>query len=142
MAEFNPNHVMHGNGGMAWWNGKKLTTLQSVEAKATGDFEDVNVCNDASTYRIYNGYSGEGTLVWLKIDSDVLAELAEAFQTGVMPEITIITAHAQKGTNKVERIAFYGVTVDEIMLAKFEKKAKTEQEVPFKFAKFEVLETI
>ena len=49
MAEFNPNHVMHGNGGMAWWNGKKLTTLHSVEAKATGAWEDVNVCNDAST---------------------------------------------------------------------------------------------
>ena len=142
MADFNPNHIMHGNGGMAWWNGKKLTTLQSVEAKATGDFEAVNVCGDGSTYQIYNGYSGEGTLVWLKIDSDVLAELAEAFQTGVMPEITIITAHARKGTNKVERIAFYGVTVDEIMLAKFEKKTKTEQEVPFKFARFEVLETI
>lgn len=142
MAEFNPNHVMHGNGGMAWWNGKKLTTLQSVEAKATGDFEDVNVCNDASTYRIYNGYSGEGTLVWLKIDSDVLAELAEAFQTGVMPEITIITAHAQKGTNKVERVSYSDIVVTEFMLANFEKKTKVEEEIPFKFGNFQVLETI
>lgn len=30
----------------------------------------------------------------------------------------------------------------EHMLAKFEKKAKTEQEVPFKFGNFEVLETL
>ncbi len=38
MAEFNPNRVMHGSGGTAWFNGKKLSTLQSVEAKVSGDF--------------------------------------------------------------------------------------------------------
>lgn len=142
MAEFNPNHVMHGNGGMAWWNGKKLTTLQSVEAKATGDFEDVNVCNDASTYRIYNGYSGEGTLTVLKIDSDVLKELAEAYNSGEMPEIAVITSLTQKGTNKVERVSYSDIVVTEFMLANFEKKTKVEEEIPFKFGNFQVLETI
>ena len=44
--------------------------------------------------------------------------------------------------NKVERVAYSDITVDEFMLAKFEKKAKTEQEVPFKFGNFEVLETL
>ena len=46
MPEFNPNRIMHGNGGHAWFNGKKLTTLQSVEAKVSGDFEEINVCGD------------------------------------------------------------------------------------------------
>ena len=142
MAEFNPNRVMHGNGGAAWWNGRKLATLQSVEAKVTGDFEEINVCGDPATYQIYNGYAGEGTLVWLKTDSEVMKELAAAYQDGVMPEITIITALKQKGTNKVERVAYSDVTVTEFMLAKFEKKAKTEEEVPFKFGGFEVLETL
>ncbi len=142
MAEFNPNRVMHGNGGAAWWNGRKLATLQSVEAKVTGDFEEINVCGDPATYQIYNGYAGEGTLVWLKTDSEVMKELAAAYQDGVMPEITIITALKQKGTNKVERVAYSDVTVTEFMLAKFEKKAKTEEEVPFKFGNFEVLETL
>ena len=74
--------------------------------------------------------------------SDVLVQMAEAFRTGIMPEITVITAQTQKGTNKVERVAYSDITVDEFMLAKFEKKAKTEQEVPFKFGNFEVLETL
>lgn len=140
MAEFNPNHVMHGNGGTAWWNGKKLSTLQSVEAKVTGDFEDINVCGDPATYSVYNGYSGEGTLTVLKIDSDVLVEMAEAYRTGIMPDITVVTAQTQKGTNRVERVAYRDITVNEFMLAKFEKKAKTELEIPFKFGNFEVLE--
>lgn len=140
MAEFNPNHIMHGNGGTAWWNGKKLSTLQSVEAKVTGDFEGINVCGDPATYSVYNGYSGEGTLTVLKIDSDVLVEMAEAYRTGIMPDITVVTAQTQKGTNRVERVAYSDITVNEFMLAKFEKKAKTELEIPFKFGNFEVLE--
>ena len=142
MADFNPNRVLHSNQGNMWFNGKRLSTLQSVEAKVTGDFEEINNCGDPATYRIYNGYSGEGTFTKLKIDSDVLKLMADAFKTGEMPTMTIITALEQKGTNKVERVAYSDVTIDEMYLAKFEKKSKIEEEVPFKFGHFEVLETI
>ena len=142
MDSFNPNRVLHSNQGNMWFNGQRLSTLQSVEAKVTGDFEEVNNCGDPATYRIYNGYSGEGTFTMLKIDSEVLKLMADAFQTGEMPTMTIITALEQKGTNKVERIAYRDVTIDEMYLAKFETKSKIEEEVPFKFGHFEVLETI
>ena len=142
MDSFNPNRVLHSNQGNMWFNGQRLSTLQSVEAKVTGDFEEVNNCGDPATYRIYNGYSGEGTFTMLKIDSKVLKLMADAFQTGEMPTTRIITALEQKGTNKVERIAYRDVTIDEMYLAKFEKKSKIEEEVPFKFGHFEVLETI
>ncbi len=142
MAEFNPNRVLHGNGGACWFNGEKLTTLQSVEAKVSGDFEEINVCGSPVTYQVYNGYSGEGTMTWLKTDSRVLNLLAEAYQTGEMPTLTVVTALKQKGTNKVERVAYSDVVVTEFMLAKFEKKTQTEEEVPFKFGEFQVLETI
>lgn len=68
--------------------------------------------------------------------------MAEAYRTGEMPTITIITALSQKGTNKVERAALTDVTIDEFYLAKFEKKSKVEEEVPFKFGKFDLLESI
>ena len=142
MADFNPNRVLHSNQGNMWFNGKRLSTLQSVEAKVTGDFEEINNCGDPATYRIYNGYSGEGTFTMLKIDSEVLKLMADAFKTGEMPTMTIITALEQKGTNKVERVAYSDVTIDEMYLAKFEKKSKIEEAVPFKFGHFEVLETI
>ena len=68
--------------------------------------------------------------------------MAEAFRTGEMPTITIITALGQKGTNKVERTALTDVTIDEFYLTKFEKKSKVEEEVPFKFGNFDLLERI
>lgn len=142
MAEFTPAQVLHGNGGMAWFNGMRLATLQSAELKVTGDFEEFNVCDDRATYSVYNGYSGEGSLVFLKVNSDILKMLAQAYQTGEMPEITVITRLKQSGTNKTERVAANGVTVTEFMLAKFEKKTKIEEEVPFKFSNFELLDTI
>ena len=108
----------------------------------TGDFEDINVCGDPATYSVYNGYSGEGTLTVLKIDSDVLKELAEAYNSGEMPEITVVTSLMQKGTNKVERVSYSDIVVTEFMLANFEKKTKVEEEIPYKFGNFQVLETI
>lgn len=142
MADFNTEHVLHGSGGTAWFNGKKLSTLQSIEAKVTADYEEINVCGDQATYRIYNGYAGEGSFTVLKVDSEVLKLMSEAYASGVMPEITIISALKQKGTNKVERVVLSQVTIDEMNLIKYEKKAKIEEEVPFKFGHFEVLETL
>lgn len=142
MPDFNPNHILHGSGGHAWWGSKKIATLQSVETKVTGDFEEINVCGDNTTYSIYNGYSGEGTFVYFKMDSDIIKQLSKAYQSGVMPSITITTSLEQKETNKIERVAYSDIVVTEFMLAKFEKKAKVEEEVPFKFGKFEILETI
>lgn len=142
MEQFNKALVMHGSGDYAWFNGKQLTSLQSIEAKIAADYEEINVCGDNTTYRIYNGYSGEGSFTTLKMDSDVLEMMAEAYASGVMPELTIVSALKQKGTNKVERVALSQVTIDEMYLFKYEKKAKVEEEVPFKFAHFEVLETL
>ncbi len=139
---FNVNNVMRGHGGNAWWNGKLIATLLSVEAKVTADLEDLKVCGDTATYQSYNGCSGEGTLTFIKIDSQIIKDLAAAYQSGVMPDITIITSQQQGGTDKVERVAYTGVTVSEFNLAKFEAGARTDVEVPFKFSHFEVLETI
>ncbi len=139
---FNVNHVMHGFGGYAWWNSKQIATLLSVEAKVTAELEELKVCGGTTTYQIYNGYSGEGTLKFIKIDSQIIKDLASAYQKGVMPEITIITSQKQGGTDAVERVSYTGVTVSEFNLAKFEAGARTDVEIPFKFSNFEVLETI
>ena len=142
MANAEIGKVMNGKGGAAWFNGKKLATLQSVEAKVTGDFEDVNVCDDPATYSLYNGWKGEGSLTYLKVDSDVVKLLSEAYKSGVMPEITLVTRLQSPGSSASERVSYSGVTVTEFMLAKFEKKTNVEEEIPFKFADYELLETV
>lgn len=138
----NQNKILNGTNGNVWLNGKLLAQIKSIEAKITGNFEEVNFVGDYATYNAYTGWSGEGTLVMQKIDSTVLKLMGDAFKTGVMPEVKIITQLKDKSTDKSERTAINNVVFTEMMLAKFEAKALVEEELPFKFSDYEVLETI
>lgn len=138
----NVNRILTGSNGNVWVNGKLLSQLKSIELKITGNFEEVNFCGDNSTYNRYTGFNGEGTITMQKIDSTVLSLVAEAYQTGIMPDIKIITKLTDKATGKSERVAVSDVVITEFMLAKFEAKGLLEEEMPLKFSNYEVLEKI
>lgn len=136
------NKILKGNSGNAWVNGQLLSNLSKIEAKITGDFEDVNFCGDNSTYSVYNGWNGEGTVTLKKIDSYVWKIIADAYKSGIMPDITIISKLEDKATGKAERVALKGVVFTELTLVGFEAKAMIEEEFAFKFSDYEVLETL
>lgn len=136
------NRMLRGQHGHVWFNGQELATVQKFEAKMTGDFEDVNVCGDPATYEIYNGWSGEGTLEFLKFDSAVTRLIVESFLSGELPECEIIGLLENPATGKRERCRIGMVTFTEAMVMSFEKKSTITSSVPFKFADFEYLETI
>lgn len=136
------NRLLTGSTGNAWINGKLLATLKSIELKVTGSFEETSFCGDLATHSRYTGWSGEGTVTFGKVDSTVLSLLAEAFKTGNMPEIKIITKLTDMSTGKSERAAVSNVVFTEFFLAKFEAKGLVDEEIPLKFSDYEVLETI
>lgn len=136
------NKILNGNSGDVWVNGKLLAQLKSIELKVTGNFEEINFCGDSATHSKYNGWTGEGTIGMYKIDSTVINMLGKAYQTGVMPNIKIITKLTDPNTGKSERVAVTGVTFTEFTLAKFEAKTNVEEELPLKFSKYEILDTI
>lgn len=138
----NQNRILSGSNGNVWLNGQLLAQVKSIEAKITGNFEEVNCVGDYATHQVFTGWAGEGTLTMYKVDSSVLSLMKEAFKKGDMPEIKIITQLEDKITGKSERVAINNAVITEFMLAKFEGKAIAEEEVPFKFSDYEVLETI
>lgn len=138
----NVNRVLTGSGGNVWINGKLLAQVKAVELKVSGNFEELTFCGDNSTYNRYTGFTGEGTITMQKIDSTVLDLIGDAYLTGVMPDIKIITKLTDKATNKSERVAVSDVIITEFMLAKFEAKALLEEELPLKFSQYEILEKI
>lgn len=138
----NKNRVLTGSSGNVWLNGKLMAQVKSIEAKITGNFEEVNLVGDYATHNAYTGWAGEGTLVMQKIDSTVLNLMADAYKTGTMPEIKIITQLEDKSTSKSERVAISNIVITEFMIAKFEGKALIEEELPFKFSDYDILETI
>ena len=138
----NQNRVLSGSNGNVWLNGKRIAQVKSIEAKITGSFEEVNLVGDYATYNAYTGWSGEGTLTLQKIDSTALKLLADGYKSGDMPDVKITTKLEDKSTGKSERVAISNVVFTEFMLTKFEGKALIDEELPFKFSDYEVLETI
>ena len=138
----NVNRILKGNNGNVWFNGKLLATVKKIEAKVKGEFEDDNFCGDNATYSIYNGWSGEGTITLQKIDSTIWKLVAEAYKSGNMPSIKIITALTDSSTGQSERASIENVVITEFALASFEAKKMLEEEYPFKFSDYEVLDAI
>lgn len=136
------NEVLSGTDGTIWVNGEEWAELSGIELKVTGEFEDITFCSDYGTYKRYMGFTGEGTITIKKTQSRGMKIMAEAFKTGVMPEIKIITKLTNKQTGKAERTVVKDVVFSEFNLAKFENRSIIEEELPLTFSNYDVLETI
>ncbi|MEG1044741.1 MAG: phage tail tube protein [Oscillospiraceae bacterium] len=138
----NVNRILKGNNGYVWINGLLVGYLKSIEAKLTGNFEDIVMAGDNATHSTYNGYTGDGTLTIYKTNSRNMSAIAESFKTGVMPEIKIITKLTDTVTGQSERVAITEVVFTETMLANIAERSNIEEAIPFKFADYLILERI
>lgn len=139
---FNPNNILHGNDASVWFGGEELFEVEKLEAKVTMDNEDIEVLGNPGTFSRFNGMSGSGTLTRYKVDSSYLELISDSVKSGVIPDVTIITSIKQPATGKVERVALKNVTFTEATLMSLEKKKVVEEEIPFSFGDFELLEKI
>lgn len=138
----NVNRILKGSNGNVWVDADLLSSLKSIEAKIKGEFSDHNFCGDSATYSSFDGWSGEGTITMSKIDSVLWNKVAQAYKDGVMPDIKIVTSLTDKATGKSERVALKGVVFTEFTLVGFKAKESIEEEFPFKFNDYEVLDKI
>jgi len=143
MAEtIKTNEIIRGSYGRVWVNDELWAETKSFEGKLTLNYEEVDLSNDLGKHQRYMGFSGEGTMVVHKINSRVTTMLAKAIKNGEMPEISMVGKLNDPTAKGAERVKFSEVTIDEVMLLKFENKAIMEQEIPFKFADYDVIDTI
>lgn len=133
------NGVVSGNDCMVWINNEIWDEIKSFEWKVTGNFEEVNFLGDPRTYKKYMGFDGEGTITMNKKKSRGAQLLAEAYKTGIMPDVKIVTKTTNKSTGMSERAVFTGITFSEFG-GKSEAKGLSEEELPLSFAEYEFLE--
>lgn len=134
--------VLHGSCSEAFINGKRIELATKIEVKVTGDFEDGNFCGEYATFPIYNGYAIEGSVADMKQNSELETAITEGYETGVMPDIVLITSLKAKATNQAERWSISGVVFTEVALANIEAKKPVARELPFKAEKYKNLEAI
>jgi hypothetical protein len=136
------NEVISGTDGTIWVNGQEWAEVTAFEAKVTGQFEDVTFCNDYATYKRFVGRNGEGTITLNKVQSRGAKLLADAFLTGVMPDVKMITKIVNKQTGKAERAVVKDIVLSEFHLSRFENRSIMKEELPFTFSDYEYIEMI
>lgn len=141
-AKLNRNMYLTGTNGTIWINGKLYANISKIEAKVSGNFEEVKTCGFFGVQQVYTGWSGEGTMTFRKIDSEIISTMGKTFETGELPDIKIVTKLENKSTGKAERVALLQVDFKEFSLINFESHGLIEEEVPFSFGDYEILETI
>ena len=136
------NRVINGTHGAVWVNGEKWLDLESLELKVALEFEDVFFPEDMGKHRKFIGWVGEGSIVTKKVYSRGTNLLAKAVKTGIMPEVTITTKLSDPAAYGTERTTVSGVTFNEFLLAKMEQRTLLQEELPFEFNDFDILEAI
>lgn len=142
MLPFNHNKVMRGTFGKVWVDGERMSNVKSFEAKATIDYEDMDVNGDFGQKKRYMGYSIAGTMTLHKFDSFILSKYHAGVMNGELPDMTMVSALDDPTGYGAERVALYDIKLDEITLSKFENRTVTEEEVPFTAGSFEFLDLI
>lgn len=142
MRTFNHNKVFRGTFGKVWVDGERMSNVKSFEAKASIDYEDMNVNGDFGTKKRYMGYSISGTMTLHKFDSFILKKYQQGLMTGELPDMTIVAALDDPTAYGAERVQLRDVLLDEVTLNKFENKTLTEEEVPFTAGSYEFMDLV
>lgn len=142
MQPFDHNKVIRGTFGKVWLDGERMANVKSFEAKATIDYEDMDVNGDFGQKKRYMGYSIAGTMTLHKYDSTIAAKYHAGVMNGELPDLTIVASVDDPTGYGAERVALYDVKLDEITLSQFENRTVTEEEVPFTAGSFTFLDLI
>lgn len=142
MAKFKSHEIISGTHGTVWVNDEEWINVTKFEAKVTGEFEDINMAGEMGVFKKMLGWTGEGTITVSKINSTISKMLAQNFKKGIVPDIKIVGKLADPQVNGAERIEILDVTFTEFMLLNFELKTKMEEEVPFSFSDYNLIDTI
>lgn len=81
-------------------------------------------------------------MVLKKIDSFVLAMMADAIKKGELPDIQVVTGVKDPASVGAERVQLDEVTFDEVTLMQFEQKTLAKEEIPLKFGDYTLLDLI
>lgn len=140
--EIGTNRFLTGSAGKLWFNGELMVNLKKVDIKIEGNFEDVTLAGDYSTYPQYTGYSVGGSVTFGKVNSSVLAKYMAAYKSGIMPDLKIISSLTDVNTKRSERAAVTGAVLTTLPLAVYEAKSLVDEEFPLKASGYDILEEI
>jgi hypothetical protein len=135
--------VINGSYGEVWKDGLWLTNVQSAEATVEINKEDVLRSGTRWTGQKVTTLKGSGTIKGYKVTSDFIKAIGSIASDRGKPYVTeLIYKLSDPESFGTERVRLKNVQFDQIPLGKFEVGALVEEELPFTFSGYDLLDAI
>jgi hypothetical protein len=135
--------TINGSYGEVWHEGVWLTNVQSAEATVDVNKEEVKRSGTRWVAHKVTGLKGSGTITGYKVTSDFIKLIGSIAADRGTPYVTeLILKLDDPEAFGAERIRLKGVQFDKIPLGKFEVDKIVEEELPFTFVGFDLLDEI
>ncbi|MFR5264523.1 phage tail tube protein [Clostridium sp.] len=139
---FDTKNIINGTYGEAWINDEYVDNVKGVQGKVEFNYEDVPRVRKLMAGKKMTGAVGNGSLRTYKSNSGLAKYMIKQLKEGKQFECTIISKLDDPDAHGAERVAFYGVTFNDLTLADWELATLGEIEAPFTFTDCEYLDMI
>lgn len=133
-TSFDPDRAFFGSFARLLLDGEWQTNMTSAEAKVDMDKKDLNVMGDNWTRKKKGQLSGTGTISGYKVTSKMIQQGFERFELIISLEDPEAFGH--------ERVRLMNCMADTIQLANVTAGEVVEEETPFTFEHFELLDPV
>lgn len=135
--------VINGTFGYVYHDGKWLTNIKSAEANVEITKEEIKRAGTRWTAHKVTGLSGTGTINGYKVTSEfveLIGQIADDSQGTFITELILKLEDPE--SYGAYRVRLKGVTFDKIPLMHFEVGSIVEEELPFNFTGYELMDKI
>lgn len=137
------SRVINGSYGEVWHEGKWLTNTQSAEATVEINKEEINRSGTRWVGHKVTSLTGTGTITGYKVTSDFIRLVGAVANDSSKPYVTeLILKLNDPESFGAERVRLKGVQFDQIPLGNFEVGSLIEEELPFTFSGYDLLDFI
>ncbi|MBD2867742.1 phage tail tube protein [Paenibacillus arenilitoris] len=135
--------VINGTFGYVYHDGQWLTNIKSAEANVEITKEEIKRAGSRWTAHKVTGLSGTGTISGYKVTSEFVELIGKIADDKAGTFITeLIIKLEDPESYGAYRVRLKGVTFDKIPLIQFEVGSLVEEELPFNFTGYELLDVI
>lgn len=135
--------VINGSYGEVWHEGTWLTNVQSAEAMVEINKEEINRSGTRWVGHKVTSLTGTGSITGYKITSDFIKLVGAVANDRSKPYVTeLIMKLDDPESFGAERVRLKGVQFDQIPLGNFEVGSLIEEELPFTFSGYDLLDEI
>lgn len=136
-----PQTVFRGTDAEIFMEGKWLTNVTSVEATVEVNQTELNLLGHWWTYYRNMGLAGSGTLTGVFVNTSLL-EKVSSIQSGKEFRTELVIKNKNPDSGKTYRVRLKNVIFTSIPLGNFSAGEIAEQEFPFTFSGYEILDKV